>query len=71
MPKAILEFNLPEEQEEFKLASNAIKMSADIHNFYNYLRNKHKHGDYKGKERELIDEIYRDFCEAFENELRS
>ena len=39
MPKATLEFNLPEEQDEFDLANNARKYHSVIWDLDQYLRN--------------------------------
>jgi len=64
MPKATLEFNLPEENAEFKTTTQAMSMSGSIHDFYNFLRSKDKHGDYKTEEaRKLINEIYIEYME--------
>lgn len=41
--KAILEFNLPEEQEEFRIASNAMNYRMALTDFDNYLRAKLKY----------------------------
>jgi hypothetical protein len=41
--KAILEFNIPEEQEEFEIASNAWKLKSIIVELDNRLRNVLKH----------------------------
>jgi len=45
MPKAILEFNLPEENSEFKEATNACSFKAAIQDFDNFLRSKLKYDD--------------------------
>jgi len=41
--KATLEFNLPEDNEHFKLANNALAMSIVLEDFDNWLRNKAKY----------------------------
>jgi len=41
--KAILEFNLPEENEEFETASNGWKYKSLLWDFDNYLRSKLKY----------------------------
>jgi hypothetical protein len=41
--KAILEFNLPEEEEEFKMATQGQKLYVAIHSIEAYLRSKTKH----------------------------
>ena len=43
MPKVILEFNLPEEQEEFKTATSATDMSLTLWDFAQFLRQKIKY----------------------------
>jgi hypothetical protein len=43
MPKAILEFNLPEEQDEFETATNAGKYYSILWNLDQYLRNSIKY----------------------------
>lgn len=59
MPKAILEFQLPEEQEEYNLAINAIKYHCAIHDIRNYLRTLRKYDDRnKINKEELIDAIH-------------
>lgn len=48
--KATLEFNLPEENEEFETASNAWKYKSVLWEMDNYLRNKLKYEELKGEE---------------------
>lgn len=43
MPKVTLEFNLPEEQEEFKTAASAGDMSQVLWDFSDFLRGKIKY----------------------------
>lgn len=43
--KATLEFNLPEEQEDFELKINAEKYRSVIWELQRYFRNKYKHTD--------------------------
>lgn len=43
--KAILEFTLPEEQEEYETAANAHYYRAALQEIRQYLRNLVKHGD--------------------------
>ena len=57
MPKAILEFTLPEEAEEFKLANNGINYFIAIEEFSNYIRRKYKHVDPSS------DEAYKEYEE--------
>ena len=43
MPKAILEFNIPDEQDEFETACNAQKYRIILWELDQFLRNKIKH----------------------------
>ena len=45
--KGVLEFTLPEEQEEFKLAQDAWKYSIIIDEMFNWLRSLEKHQNVK------------------------
>ena len=63
MPKAILEFNLPEEQEEFKTANKAQDYLCVLVEIADYLRVKRKY--------EISDTLNReDFEKFFYNELK-
>ena len=57
MPKAILEFNLPEEQNEFEVATNATKYYIVLHNIDRILRNKIKYAN---------DDVSDDYINAFQ-----
>lgn len=43
--KGTLEFNLPEEQEEFEIAQNGGQYASIINDLDNYLRTKTKYGE--------------------------
>ena len=43
--KATLEFNLPEEREEFEMTNRALDYYSQLSNIDNYLRSILKHGD--------------------------
>jgi hypothetical protein len=45
VPRAYLEFNLPEDNEDHWLAIKAGSLHSVLYEFDNYLRNKLKHGD--------------------------
>lgn len=45
MPKGILEFNLPEEREEFESAQNDWKYRHFVDDFGEWLRRKYEHSD--------------------------
>ena len=49
MPKATLEFSLPEEQAEFEMACAAGKLASVLDDVRQELRSKLKHGDLRGK----------------------
>lgn len=45
MPKSILEFRLPEEQDDFETACKANKLLCVLHDISMHLRNKEKYTD--------------------------
>ena len=45
MAKGTLIFDLPEENEEFKLAQNGSRLSCILDSIFNYLRQKRKYED--------------------------
>lgn len=51
MPKVIMEFNLPEEQDEFDLARQGSGLNSTLWEFDNYLRSRLKY-------EELSDEVH-------------
>ena len=51
--KAILEFNLPEDEREFDLAGKSMSISLAIREFDQYLRNEVKYNSHKYSEAEL------------------
>ena len=56
MPKATIEFNLPEEKAEHELCNNAGKMYSIIYDLYTYLRTDTKHG--KANHTEVYDYLF-------------
>ena len=52
-----LEYNLPEEQEEFELACKAEQMSAQLDDIKNEIRKVRKYTEFKNKEVEINKEI--------------
>lgn len=52
--KAILEFNLPEESDNFETASNATKYRAILSDLYGWLRSKTKYEDIESIEVEQV-----------------
>jgi len=62
--KGILEFNLPEEQEEHELAVNAYKLVSAISDLDNHCRSALKHGhNYKTPE-EVLEAVREQLSEA-------
>lgn len=43
--EAIIKFNLPEEEYDYKMAVHSAELAFFIHNFENYLRSNYKWGD--------------------------
>jgi hypothetical protein len=56
--KAILEFNLPEEKEELKLAQNGITYYCKLEEIMNYFRNEIKYNsdNYNSKQLTLLEQ---------------
>lgn len=47
--KAILEFDLPEDDEDYEIVTNAFKIKRVVDDFDQFLRNKIKYGKYDMK----------------------
>lgn len=58
--KAILKFQLPEEQDEWEQHLNVYKMAGLIEEMHTYLRTYNKH--HEPKERPKCEEIYQEWC---------
>jgi hypothetical protein len=61
--KAILEFNLPEDQSDFDLAVKAVDMRIALDGIREYLRGKVKYDTHDEKKWEAYDEVYQQFYE--------
>jgi len=55
--KSVLEFDLPEENDDFLSAINGWKYNAIIFDLQNWLRSKYKHEDLTEQEYDLIEKI--------------
>ena len=55
--KAILEFNLPEDKEEFDAASKGMDWALTVWDMDNILRDKLKHGELFPHARETLEEV--------------
>ena len=67
MPKAILEFDLPEENEAYKNAVKGIDFYCAIFDIYNYLRSKYKYEDLPDAEHDTITEVYEKFFDILKD----
>jgi hypothetical protein len=61
MSKAILEFNLPEDQSDFDLAVKALDMRIALDGIRQYLRSKVKYETDDPNKWEAYDEMYQEF----------
>lgn len=68
MSKAILEFSIPEESEEFRTAINANKYVSSLDEFGAYLRNKLKYEELSEAEYAIYEKIRTKFYEIRELE---
>jgi len=66
MPKAILEFQLPEDQDEWDQAVIAGKLFSAIKEFDNSLRTKLKHGDFVDDRRDELEETRKELHKLLE-----
>ena len=68
--KGILEFDLPEEREEFETAQRGVLYKIAIEDFYNKsLRARRKYQDLTGKDPyELLEEIIEEFANTMPRE---
>lgn len=67
--KAILEFNLPEEQEDFELCQKGWAFRCVIDEFYEKLRKKLKYEDLTSEERKIYEEVRKMLFETEEEYL--
>ena len=59
--KATLEFNLPEEIEEFETANKAPSYKSTIDKMDEYLRVELKHGNYSDEEAIILERVRKEF----------
>jgi hypothetical protein len=64
--KAILEFNFPQDQEEFDMAVKSRDMAYALKDIRNYLRNRVKYEEMPAEKWETCDEIYQEFFRLLE-----
>jgi ClpP class serine protease len=65
--KATLSFDLPEEQEEYEIYQNAMKLHCAADAFSIYLRKKMKYSELTPTERKVFEEVQNEFYNAFED----
>ena len=63
--KATLEFNLPEEREEFEMTNKAVDYYSQLHEIDEYLRGILKHGDPEAQSTRQLAENIRNMIEIY------
>ena len=66
--KATIEFNLPEDQNNYKWATNGYNYFSVLYNFREYLRNKLKHEDLSDDRIFVVEQIQSDFLQMLYDE---
>jgi len=66
--KAILEFNLPEEREDYELHQKAVAMHCAVHDFEMWMRKIYKYGS-ETDQVLTIEQVRKEFYEIFEGLL--
>ena len=70
--KAIIEYNLPDDQYEYDMSLSAIKMHTAMMEMGNYLRSEYKYNEYSEEKAEYINEINVKFWQIVsENDINS
>ena len=64
--KAILEFNLPDEQAEFDLTCRSQTIVSALEDFTQRLREKRKYGVYPREQHSVLEDVWFDLHQAFE-----
>lgn len=68
--QATLTFTLPEDQEQFELATNAVKWMNFAHEFSEYLRTEYKYNEdkYTDEQYKLLEKVREKFYEMLNEE---
>ena len=66
--KATIEFNLPEDDNQYKWANNGYNYFSVLYNFKAYLRNKLKHENLTPEQESVVEKIQSDFLEMLYDE---
>lgn len=64
--KAILEYDVPEDEVELLAAVRAMKMISSIRDFYERLRVLKKHGHGFASADALLEALHADYCDAMQ-----
>jgi len=70
MPKATLSFNLPEEREEFTIASRALDTESAIEEYQNWLRSKLKYEELTDEQDKCFEEAREKWFQILNDRLR-
>lgn len=62
MPKAVLEFNLPEERDEYELVNNAGTLLVALNDVMNIMRREYKYNDQLTEDQHQFLEKLREEC---------
>lgn len=63
--KKILEFNLPEDDDEFHLANNALVFATAVTEAYEYVRGQLKYNDLSGADAEHMERVKEILLDAY------
>jgi FKBP-type peptidyl-prolyl cis-trans isomerase (trigger factor) len=69
MSKGILAFNLPEEKDEFKIASNAMDWALTVWDLDQYLRDKIKHSDHSEEDKIIFKMVQDQLSQILDDSL--
>jgi hypothetical protein len=61
MPVIVMRFRLPDEQDDFEQARMAPKYASALSDFYQWTRNRHKHGGEAKDPQHAYDECFEEF----------
>lgn len=66
--KATLEFNLPDDQDQFELATNALKWMSFVHEYAEYLRTEYKYNEHKytDEQYKVLEQVREKFYEMLD-----
>lgn len=65
--KATLEFNLPDDSEEYEMYSNALNYYSFINSMNEYLRNEIKYNNHTDEEYAMLEKVREQYFELMNN----